>query len=57
MKTSSVYSNKNGVETKKNVTTKKTIKNGKAVEETTEDYMLPSGAREVIKTIKDGDKV
>jgi hypothetical protein len=39
------------------VTTKKTIKNGKAVEETTEDYTLPSGAREVIKTIKDGEKV
>lgn len=52
-----MYTNKNGVESKKNVTTKKTIKDGKIVEETTQDYMLPSGVREITKTIKDGDKV
>jgi DnaJ-class molecular chaperone len=32
VKTSSVYTNKNGVETKKNVTTKKRVKDGKIVE-------------------------
>ena len=57
VKTSSVYTNKNGVETKKNVTAKRLIKEGKVVEEKTEDYLLPNGVREVIKTIKDGDKV
>jgi hypothetical protein len=57
VKTSSVYTNKNGVETKKNVTTKKAMKDGKVVEEKTEDYLLPNGVREVIKTIKDGDKI
>lgn len=57
MKTSSVYTNKNGVESKKNVTTKRKIKDGKVVEETTHDYLLPSGVREITKTIKDGEKV
>ncbi len=32
VKTSTVYNNNNGVETKKSVTTKKTVKNGKAYE-------------------------
>lgn len=31
VKTSSVYTNKNGVESKKNVTTKKSVKDGKIV--------------------------
>jgi len=31
VKTSSVYTNKNGVESKKNVTTKKSVKDGKVV--------------------------
>ena len=57
VKTSSVYTNKNGVETKKNITTRKVVKDGKVVEEKVEDYLLPSGVREVVKTIKDGDKV
>lgn len=57
VKTSSVYTNKNGVESKKNITTRKVVKDGKVVEEKVEDYLLPSGVREVVKTIKDGDKV
>ena len=57
VKTSSVYTNKNGIETKKNVTTKKTVKDGQVKEEKTEDYLFPSGVREVVKTLKDGDKV
>ena len=36
---------------------KRTVKDGKVVQETTEDYLLPSGQREVIRTIKDGEKV
>lgn len=55
VKTSSVYTNKNGVESKKNVTTKKTIKNGKATEETTEEYVFPNGEKEITKTIKGED--
>lgn len=55
IKTSSVYTNKNGVESKKNVTTKKTIKNGKATEETTEEYVFPNGEKEITKTIKGED--
>ncbi len=43
IKTSSVYTNKNGQESGKTVTTKKTIKEGKTKEETTEDYLFPSG--------------
>lgn len=39
------------------MSTKKTIKNGKAVEETIEEYLLPNGEKEVTKTIKDGDKI
>jgi hypothetical protein len=27
------------------------------MEEKTEDYLFPSGVREVVKTLKDGDKV
>ncbi len=56
MKTSSVYTNKDGKESGKTVTTKRTIKNGKMKEETVEDYLLPSGERKVIKSINDNGK-
>lgn len=57
VKTSTVYTNNNGVESKKTVSTKKKVKDGKAVEETTEQYVLPGGAKQITKTIKDGNKV
>jgi hypothetical protein len=57
VKTSSVWSNKNGKESKKTVTTKKTVKNGKVHSETTEDYLYPNGERNVVKTINDDGKV
>lgn len=57
VKTSSVWSNRNGQETGKTVTTKKVIKDGKAKEETTEEYLYPTGEKKVIKSVKDGDKV
>lgn len=57
IKTSSLYSNKNGKESGKTVTTKKTVKDGKTHEETTEDYLFPSGERKVTKTINDNGKV
>jgi DnaJ-class molecular chaperone len=57
IKKSSVWSTKNGKETGKTVITKKTVKDGKAKEETTEDYIFPSGERKVTKTINDNGKV
>ena len=51
VKTSSVYTNKNGQESKKVVTTKKVIKDGKVNQETTEDYLFPNGERNVKKSI------
>lgn len=57
VKTSAVYTNKNGKETGKTVTTKKVIKDGKANEETTEDYLYPTGERKVTKTITHDGKV
>jgi len=55
VKTSSVYTNKNGVESKKSVTTKKKIVDGKANEETVEEYDFPNGEKNVTKTIKSAD--
>lgn len=52
IKTSSVWSNKNGKESGKTITTRTTYKNGKANEERTEDYIFPSGERKVTKTIR-----
>lgn len=52
-----MYTNKNGVESKKTVSTKKTVKEGKVVEETTEEYALPNGEREITKTVKDGENI
>jgi DnaJ-class molecular chaperone len=57
VKTSSVYTSRNGEETGKTVTTKKTVKDGKKTEETTEDYLFPNGERKVTKTINDNGKV
>lgn len=57
MKTSSVYTIKDGKESGKKVTSKKTIKNGKMREETVEDYQFPSGERKVIKSINDNGKI
>jgi hypothetical protein len=37
------------------VTTRRNIKDGKAVEETTEEYTFPTGERKIVKTIKDGN--
>lgn len=45
IKTSTVYTNNNGVESKKTVSTKKKVKDGKAVQETTEEYTLPNGEK------------
>lgn len=50
-KESTVYNNDNGVETKKNIRRKKRVVNGKVEEIKTEEYLLPKGEREVIKTI------
>jgi hypothetical protein len=57
VKTSSVWTNKNGKQSKKTVTTKKTIKDGKVNSETTEDYIMPNGERNIVKTINANGKV
>lgn len=57
VKVSSVWSNNNGKETKKTVTSKKTYKDGKLNEETTEDYLFPNGERNVVKTTNVDGKV
>jgi len=57
IKSSSVWTNKNGQESKKAVTIKKTIKNGKINLETTEDYLFPTGERNIIKTTNIDGKV
>ena len=49
--------NKNGVEAKKNMTTKKVAKDGRVIEEKIEDYLLSSGVREVVKTVRDWNRV
>ncbi len=57
VKTSSVWSNKNGQETAKTIKTKKVVKDGKIHEETTEDVLLPTGERNITKTIKRDGRV
>jgi hypothetical protein len=57
IKTSSVYTKKNGQETAKTITSKKTFKDGKANEERTEDYLFPSGERKVTRTSNFDGKV
>lgn len=50
IKTSSVYTNKDGQETAKTITSKKFFKGGRTNEEKIEDYLFPSGERKVVKT-------
>ena len=57
IKTSSVWNRKNGQESGKTVTTKKVVKDGKAKEETTEEYVYPNGEKKITKTINDGGKI
>lgn len=57
IKTSSCWTNKNGQETGKTVTTKKTIKDGKAKEETTEEYVFPNGEKNIVKTTNVDGKI
>lgn len=55
IKSSSYWSSKNGQETSKKVTSKKAVKDGKVVEEKTEDVLFPNGERKITKTsIVDG---
>ena len=57
VKTSSYWTNKNGQETGKTVTTKKTVKDGKSNEETTEEYTFPNGEKSIVKTINVDGKI
>lgn len=56
VKTSSVYTNKNGQQSKKTVTTKRNIKGGKVQEERTEEYMFPNGDRNIRRSITSDGK-
>lgn len=51
IKSSSVYTNKNGQESKKTVTTKRNFKGGNMNEERTEEYLFPNGERNVRRSI------
>jgi curved DNA-binding protein CbpA len=55
IKTSSVFTSNNGVQSKKTVTTKKKIKDGKVEGVTTEEYEFPNGDKNITKTITGGD--
>ncbi len=57
VKTSSVWSNKNGQETSKTLTTRRTFKGGRADEERIEDYVFPTGERKVTRTTNIGGKI
>ena len=57
VKTSSVWTNKDGQKSGKTVTTKKTVHDGKAKEETMEEYTFPNGEKKVTKTINDQGKI
>ena len=52
-----MWNNNNGQESGKTVTTKKFVRNGKEKEETTEEYVYPSGEKKIIKTIKDNGEI
>ena len=54
VKTSTVYSNNNGVESKKTVKTRKVVKDGKAETHTTEEYEFPNGTKEIRRIKDDG---
>lgn len=53
-KTSTYYTNKNGVESKKSVSTKTKFVDGVPTSETTEEYEFPDGNKEVRKILDDG---
>lgn len=55
MKTSSVWSRKNGKETGKTISCKKVIKDGKVNEVRTEDYLFPNGEHKVTRTVTGPD--
>jgi len=57
IKSPSYWSNKNGLETGKTVTTKKTVKDGKANKETTEEYTFLNGEKTIAKTTNINGKV
>ena len=57
VKTSSFWSNKDGQESGKTVTTKRFVKDGKEKEETTEEYLYPNGEKKITKTINDNGKI
>ena len=57
IKQSSVWSSKNGQESGKTVTTKKTVKDGKTNEETTEEYLYPTGEKKITKKINENGTV
>lgn len=52
-----IYTNKNGVESRKIVKENKKVVDGKIYHEVEEEYQLPNGEKEIRKTIKQGDKV
>lgn len=51
-----VYSNKNGVESRKIVKENKKVVDGKIHHEIEQEYQLPNGEKEIRKTLKQGDK-
>lgn len=53
-KTESYYTNKNGIESKKSISTKTKYENGVPTTETTEEYEFPDGNKEVRKIKDDG---
>lgn len=53
-RTSTYYTNRNGVEQKKSVTTRTKYENGVPITETTEEYLFPDGNKEVRKIKDDG---
>ena len=54
VKTNTIYSDNDGVKSKKTVTTSRKINNGFAETLTTEEYEFPNGTREVRKIMDDG---
>lgn len=57
IKTSTVWSNRDGKETQKSITTKRNYKGGRADEERIEDYLFPNGERKVTRTTNVGGKI
>lgn len=56
MKTSTVYSKDENGESKKTITTKKKVVDGKMEETKTEEYFFPNGTREITQCVnRDGN--